>query len=59
MCQRQRYKTLEGDTQWGEEKKLGLQKEILFSWDLGRGSLCKDMPTNHPFSGGSEKQREH
>ena len=59
MCQRHRYKPLEGDIQWGEEKKLGLQKEILFSWELGRVSICKDMPMNHPSLRGGEKQREH
>lgn len=59
MCQRQRYKPLKGDIQWGEEKKLGLQKEILFSWELGRGSICSDVPMNHPSSRGGEKQREH
>jgi len=58
MCQRQRYKPLEGDLQWGEEKKLGLQKEILFSRELGRGSVCNNVPMNHPSSRGSKKQRE-
>lgn len=44
---------------WGEEKKLGLLKEILCSWKLGRGSVCKDITRNHHSSSGSEKQREH
>lgn len=59
MCQRQRYKPLEGDVPWAEEKKMGLQMIILFLWELGRGSICNDVPTNHPSSRGGEKQREH
>lgn len=58
MCQRQRYKPLEGDIQRGEEKEMGLQREIFFSWELGRGSICNGVAMNHPARGG-EKQREH